>query len=161
VLWEIPLFYHKQHHENVSILLGHLYRAAADFPQNWIHGTDDNPILDLAKATKTAMHTWAERTNFFDEHGKLLKDGREMSDVMWKIIVQAFKYSAQHTSTIDPNESLNDFLEKKVEEEFSGEEASRKKKVLMQVGLPRAQISSSKCVASCLYSRHVSRVNDP
>jgi hypothetical protein len=101
------------------------------------------------------MHTWAE-TKLFDEDCKLLKDGREMSDVMWKITVQAFKYSAQNTSTIDPNESLNNFFEKKVEEEFSGEETSRKKKVLMQVGVLRAQISSSKCVASCIYSLDMS-----
>jgi len=104
-----------------------------DLGPNWIHGTDDNPILDLAKATKTATHTWGEETRVFDENGTLLEDGREISDVMWKIIVLAFKHSAQNTTRIDPKESLNDFFERRVEEEFSGEEASRKKKVLMQM----------------------------
>jgi hypothetical protein len=43
------------------------------------------------------------------------------------------RYSAQNTSTIDPDESLKDFFEKKVFEEFSGEENSDKKKTLMQM----------------------------
>ncbi|KAE9375666.1 FAD/NAD(P)-binding domain-containing protein [Stipitochalara longipes BDJ] len=108
---------------------GHL----VDLGPNWIHGTDHNPILDLAKATKTEMHTWGEQLRVFGEDGELLKEGREISDVMWKIIAQAFKYSAQNASTIDPNESLKDFFEKNVLDEFPGEKHSDKKKILMQM----------------------------
>jgi hypothetical protein len=100
---------------------------------NWIHGTDGNPILDLANATSTATHTWGEELNVFGEDGKLLKDGKEINNVMWKIIAEAFKYSAQNTSTIDPNESLNDFFKGKAEEYFGGEGESDKKKILMQM----------------------------
>jgi monoamine oxidase len=104
-----------------------------DLGPNWIHGTNHNPILNLAKSTKTAMHTWGEELKVFGEDGTLLKEGREITDIMWKIIAQAFKYSAQNTSTIDPNESLKDFFEKKLVEEFPEKRDSDKKKILMQM----------------------------
>jgi monoamine oxidase len=112
-----------------SLPSGHL----VDLGPNWIHGTDHNPILDLAKRTKTAMHTWGEALQVFGENGNLLKDGKEISDVMWKIIAQAFRYSSQNTSTVDPNESLKDFFEKKILEELSEDRDSDKKKILMQM----------------------------
>jgi monoamine oxidase len=112
-----------------SLPSGHL----VDLGPNWIHGTDHNPILDLAKITKTAMHTWGEELQVFGENGDLSKEGKEIANVMWKIIAQAFKYSAQNTSTIDPNESLNDFFEKKALDEFPAERDSDKKKILMQM----------------------------
>ena len=108
---------------------GHL----VDLGPNWIPGTDHNPMLDLAKATKTALHSWGEELRIFDENGGLLKEGKEISNVMWKIIAQAFKHSAQNVSTIDPNESLMNFFEKKILEEFPGEGHSDKKKTLMQM----------------------------
>jgi hypothetical protein len=108
---------------------GHL----VDLGPNWIHGTDHNPILDLAKTTKTAMHTWGEKFKVFGADGNLLGEGREYNDAMWKIIAQAFKYSAQNTSTINPNESLKDFFEKKLLEEFPGQADLDKKEILMQM----------------------------
>ena len=108
---------------------GHL----VDLGPNWIHGTDYNPILDLAKTTKTAMHTWGEKLKVFGADGSLLDEGKEYNDLMWKIIAQAFKYSAQNTSTINPNESLKDFFEKKLLEEFPGQADLDKKKILMQM----------------------------
>ena len=108
---------------------GHL----VDLGPNWIHGTDYNPILDLAKTTKTAMHTWGEKLKVFGADGSLLGEGKEYNDLMWKIIAQAFKYSAQNTSTINPNESLKDFFEKKLLEEFPGQADLDKKKILMQM----------------------------
>jgi phytoene dehydrogenase-like protein len=111
---------------------GHL----VDLGPNWIHGTDHNPILDLAKSTKTAMHTWGEQLQVFGEAGKLLDEGKEISEVAWKIIAQAFKHSAQNTSTINPDESLKDFFEQKVQEEFPGEADSDKRRMVMQMAEP-------------------------
>jgi hypothetical protein len=86
----------------------------------------------LAKATKTTMHSWGEEFNVFGEDGSLLKEGKEIGHVMWKIIAQAFKHSALNSATIDPNESLKDFFEQKIQEEFpEGEE--EKRKILMQM----------------------------
>jgi phytoene dehydrogenase-like protein len=107
---------------------GHL----VDLGPNWIHGTDHNPILDLAKNTKTAIHSWGEEFNVFSEDGSLLKEGKKIGHVMWKIIAQAFKHSALNSATIDPDESLKDFFEQKILEEFP-EEGEEKRKILMQM----------------------------
>lgn len=53
-----------------------------------------------------------------------------MSDVLWGIIVQAFKHSAANTSTIDPKESLYDFFVKKVPEAFPTDSESQRKIIL-------------------------------
>lgn len=105
-----------------------------DLGPNWIHGTDHNPILDLAKETGTATHLWGEKVNIFDENGDLLPDGRELGDTMWSIIVQAFKHSGKNTSHIESKESLYDFFVEKLQEIVpSGEEAERKRKVVLQL----------------------------
>lgn len=98
-----------------------------------IHGTDHNPILDLAKQTNTATHTWGENVTVFSEDGKILEDGRSLSDTMWGIIVQAFKYSAENTATIDSKESLHDFFEKKAQEALSDAEDSERRRIIMQM----------------------------
>jgi len=98
-----------------------------------IHGTDHNPILDLAKQTNTATHTWGENVTVFGEDGKILEDGRSLSDTMWGIIVQAFKHSAENTSNIDPKESLHDFFETKVQEALPGAEDSERRRIIMQM----------------------------
>ncbi|KZF24139.1 FAD/NAD(P)-binding domain-containing protein [Xylona heveae TC161] len=94
--------------------LGHL----VDLGPNWIHGTDHNPILDLARETKTALHSWGERQSLFDEEGNLVDDQRatHYSEVVWSIIADAFKYSNEHSATIEPSESLMDFFKQKTRE---------------------------------------------
>jgi hypothetical protein len=53
---------------------------------------------------------------------------------MWGIIVQAFKYSAENTSTIDPGRSLHDFFKEKVVEEFPDEiNQDLQRKIVMQM----------------------------
>lgn len=108
--------------------------AILDHGANWIHGTEDNPILDIAKQTQTATHTWDDNVNVFDERGELLADGRQLGNEMWGIIVQAFKYSAQNTSEIDPLRSLFDFFEEKVLEVITtGDNIERRRKLVLQL----------------------------
>ncbi|KAF4637567.1 hypothetical protein G7Y89_g515 [Cudoniella acicularis] len=115
--------------QQATLSTGHL----VDLGPNWIHGTEHNPILDLAKETSTATHTWEEKVNVFGEDGKPL-EGRSLSDDMWGIIVQAFKHSAKNTSVIDPEESLHDFFIEKVNEIYPGEgELEIKRKLVMQM----------------------------
>jgi hypothetical protein len=105
-----------------------------DLGPNWIHGTDDNPILDLAKETCTPTHTLGEQTNIFDKNGKTLQGGNQLMETMWGIIVQAFKHSGENTANIDPEESLYDFFIKKSQELFTGEDDSeQKRKMLLQM----------------------------
>ncbi|TVY84548.1 putative polyamine oxidase [Lachnellula suecica] len=109
---------------------GHL----VDLGPNWIHGTESNPILDLTKETSTPTHTWEEQVNIFDENGKVLQNGSSLTEAMWGIIVQAFKYSAQNTANIDPKKSLHDFFLEKVQETLPGEENSeQQRKIVMQM----------------------------
>ncbi|KAH7407511.1 hypothetical protein BKA64DRAFT_572123 [Cadophora sp. MPI-SDFR-AT-0126] len=104
-----------------------------DLGANWIHGTESNPIMDLAKLTNTPTHGWGESFNVFDEDGKPLKDGKRLNEALWGIIMQAFKYSADNTATIDPKESLHDFFLEKVHEMFRTEEESRERETMLQM----------------------------
>lgn len=52
---------------------------------------------------------------------------------MWLILKQAFKHSAENTSTIEPNESLLDFFSMKVKETFPNDDESSQRKVLLQM----------------------------
>ena len=85
---------------------------------NWIHGTDNNPILDIAKQTQTAAGDYETETYIFDEDGNLLptKEAGKYTGLMWNIIGDAFKHSNSLGQNIAKDESLLDFFEKKVKE---------------------------------------------
>ncbi|KAK6864309.1 hypothetical protein PG990_006256 [Apiospora arundinis] len=87
-----------------------------DLGPNWIHGTNDNPILDIANQTNTTVGTWDTESYLFDEAGKLLSlaDGEVYSTLMWEIIQDAFRHSNKNTATISPDESLWDFFQVEV-----------------------------------------------
>ncbi|KAG9236213.1 hypothetical protein BJ875DRAFT_372548 [Amylocarpus encephaloides] len=107
---------------------------SVDLGPNWIHGTEHNPILDLARGTNTPTHTWAENVNVFGEDGKILEGGKSTHEVMWGIIVQAFKYSADNTSDIDPESSLRDYFIEKLQETYpGGGEAKERRRIVMQM----------------------------
>lgn len=79
---------------------------------NWIHGTNNNPILDLAKETHSITCSIGEASAIIDQTGNRLDDqkARELTEVMWGIIADAFKYSHE-ADDISPNRSLKDFFE--------------------------------------------------
>jgi hypothetical protein len=52
---------------------------------------------------------------------------------MWGIIVQAFKHSAENSSTIDPQESLHDFFTVKVKDIFPEDSSAEQRKIVMQM----------------------------
>lgn len=89
-----------------------------DAGPNWIHGTESNPILHIAKQTNTTTNTWDTGSYVFNEDGELYngKDGEEYSAMMWDIVQEAFKYSNKHSADIHPNESLLDFFKTKLVE---------------------------------------------
>ncbi|KAF5001682.1 hypothetical protein FGRMN_849 [Fusarium graminum] len=112
---------------------GHL----ADIGPNWIHGTDDNPMLDLAKQTNTAFGDWDSTSCVFTESGELLslKDGEKYSTIMWGIVQDAFKHSNSNSQNIDSKESLHDFFTQRVAEKVPSSEADheRKRSIVMQI----------------------------
>lgn len=89
-----------------------------DVGPNWIHGTDDNPILDIAKATHTATGTFSGASYVFGADGALYgaDEGERFSTLMWDIVQAAFKHSNKHSAEIDPHESLLDYFRVKVVE---------------------------------------------
>jgi hypothetical protein len=86
---------------------------------NWIHGTDDNPILDLARLTGTLTHRWNEKTQIYDEDGNYLseKEAELYSEIFWNIIIDAFKYS-ESALEIPPSKSLFDYFKTRIEAIF-------------------------------------------
>lgn len=87
-----------------------------DAGPNWIHGTSDNPILDIAKQTNTPVGTWDTDTYLFDDKGDAvpLAEAEYYSTMMWNIIEGAFRHSNQNCTSISPNESLWDFFQVEV-----------------------------------------------
>lgn len=89
-----------------------------DAGPNWIHGTESNPILDIAKRTNTAVGSWDTGSYVFNEDGELydVDEGEKYSAMMWDIVQEAFKHSNRHSAEIDPGESLLDFFKTKLVE---------------------------------------------
>lgn len=84
-----------------------------DAGPNWIHGTSDNPILEIAKKTNTAIGTWDSTTSVFDDAGNALSqtEAEVYSTIMWEIVEAAFRHSNQHSASLKTDESLWDFFQ--------------------------------------------------
>ncbi|KAF2169876.1 hypothetical protein M409DRAFT_64858 [Zasmidium cellare ATCC 36951] len=115
--------------------LGHL----VDLGPNWIHGSNDNPIMKIAHETGTKLHAWDEEAIVYDPEGKPLEDKEveQHNALLWDdgLIAAAFKYSNEYYDSIDPQRSLFDFFSEKVESLFEDEPADiakRKRKTLLQ-----------------------------
>lgn len=108
-----------------------------DIGPNWIHGTNNNPILDIAKNNGIAMHSWDTGSLVFDENGGLhpTEDGEKHSGMMWGIVQDAFKHSNKHSAEIDPRESLFDFFKTRIVEVIpeTTEDWQRKREVVLQM----------------------------
>ncbi|KAF2792339.1 amine oxidase [Melanomma pulvis-pyrius CBS 109.77] len=107
---------------------------------NWIHGTESNPILDLAKQTNTMTMTWDERQSVFDHLGNQMSEEKaaEGTELVWTIIGEAMKHSNEDSATIPVDKSLYNFFEEKVDKMFPAmvegdSEAKRKKETILQM----------------------------
>ncbi|KAF2503265.1 FAD/NAD(P)-binding domain-containing protein [Lophium mytilinum] len=96
--------------------LGHL----VDLGPNWIHGTDDNPMLDLAKETGTVTNAWDGRQAYFDHLGHRVPDkvSAEVTELVWGVIEEAMQFSNAEAKSIPSKESLMDFFREKVKDLF-------------------------------------------
>ncbi|KKY27629.1 putative flavin containing amine oxidase [Phaeomoniella chlamydospora] len=95
---------------------------------NWIHGTEHNPIMNLAEKTNTILHRFDGRMTIFDSDGAPMTnhDAQEVFDSTWKIIEQAFEYSDRNKDSIEPSISLFDFFKDQVPKVTSDLEKQRK-----------------------------------
>ena len=94
---------------------GHLM----DMGANWIHGTVNNPIMELAEKTGTVVISPEERQALFDKQGERRTDAEavELSSTIWEMVVYAFKYSDEHSADIDTKTSLFDFFQLKFDQD--------------------------------------------
>ncbi|KAK5124710.1 hypothetical protein LTR85_001423 [Meristemomyces frigidus] len=103
--------------------LGH----TVDLGPNWIHGTNNNPILQIAKQTGTQLHAWDEEQAIIDTDGTPLdpQEANQYAQALWDdgVIADAFRYSNQNHDFIDPERSLYDFFAEKAEAMFTTEAA--------------------------------------
>ena len=86
---------------------------------SWIHGTDNNPIFDLANLVGATTFSPPERgLSFYDETGSPLAMDKaaECSGLLWSMVDDAYKYSNDNCSSIPSNKSLLDFFEVKLKE---------------------------------------------
>jgi hypothetical protein len=79
---------------------------------NWVHGTEGNPIVQLAGEVATRIKPLGEQTQIWGPSGDAVDDERaeQLNDVIWNIISEAFGYSNKHCAEIPPNLSLKDFF---------------------------------------------------
>jgi hypothetical protein len=106
---------------------------------NWIHGTDDNPIMQIARDTKTKLHAWDEEQSVIDSKGNPMDptEAGEYGRLLWDdgLIAAAFKYSNENSKSIPASRSLYDFFEEKAQDLFMDlptDEAQRKRLGLLQ-----------------------------
>ncbi|OQO10015.1 hypothetical protein B0A48_04370 [Cryoendolithus antarcticus] len=119
-----------------SNALGHV----VDLGPNWIHGTDDNPIMKLAQQTGTQLHSWDEEHQaVFDAEGLEVDpvEAAEFTRLIWDdgLVAAAFKYSNEHGSEIPASTSLYDFFVERAAKLFTdldAEAASRKRERFLQ-----------------------------
>ena len=108
-----------------------------DIGPNWIHGTNDNPMLDLAEKTKTAVSSWDARSYVFDESGSLFQvdEGERYAGIMWDIVQDAFKHSNAETASIPSSKSLADFFQEQVAVKIPESEPdfARKRQIVVQM----------------------------
>lgn len=111
---------------------GHL----VDIGPNWVHGTEENPMMDLATETGTATTSWDGKMVIVNEDGSIIdeKEGDEVSGLMWEIVQEAFRHSNRHGDATDPDESLLDFFAKRVVEKIpdTTEDYERKRANVLQ-----------------------------
>lgn len=110
----------------------------SDSGPNWIHGTKDNAIYEIAKKTATIFHSWEEEQTVFDPQGNIVNrdEAAEYAELLWDdgIIADAFRRSKESNESIHPDRSLYDFFVQKAERIFRNEPedvAKRKRETLL------------------------------
>ncbi|EJT76006.1 hypothetical protein GGTG_05931 [Gaeumannomyces tritici R3-111a-1] len=88
-----------------------------DMGPNWIHGSDDNPIVRLSNATGTTLSKMGQDMLLYDDQGRIVSD--EASNVVlktvWALLEEAFLYSNRNSEQIDPDLNLEDFFRDKLD----------------------------------------------
>ncbi|TGZ82332.1 amine oxidase [Ascodesmis nigricans] len=89
-----------------------------DLGPNWVHGTDQNPIIPLSERAKSTLHEFGHLCPIIGPDGNRLdqKEADELMNRMWGIIDEATHHSKAHWSSIAADLSLYDYTVQKVSE---------------------------------------------
>ena len=112
---------------------GRLYQSdklgpLVDLGANWIHGTQDNPIVKLACTANTVMSACGSVYSIYDTNGTWLDsdDAKSLYDEVWNILHKAYKYSSENSNSIDPSAKMSDFFQATIGNETYNEETRTK-----------------------------------
>ena len=100
---------------------------------NFIHGVQDNTILQLARETGTQLHEWDESEAVIADGSLLAPDVvEEAVRILWTdILGAAFAHSAAHSQTIPPQRSLHEYAEERLASLFPHDDAAEWKRRLV------------------------------
>ena len=81
-----------------------------------MHGTEDNPVADLAIAAGIDMRTIPEETMVFSPSGSVVDSEKVDAglNLVWQLISNAFRESNQRGATIDSKTSLKDYFQEQL-----------------------------------------------
>ncbi|KAK3320464.1 flavin-containing amine oxidase [Cercophora scortea] len=95
-----------------------LLDQSVDMGPNWVHRTDDNPVLKIAQKTNTQLCAAQDTMHVFESDGTIMPPDLAASglETVWEFIEDAFKYSNEACLDISPDLTLKDFFRKKLAE---------------------------------------------
>ncbi|EEQ30036.1 conserved hypothetical protein [Microsporum canis CBS 113480] len=84
----------------------------SDRGPNWIHGTTNNPLVEISQRSGTVTDSWEGPQATFDTAGRPLDPAlcARVADFMWTTIDRAFTLSQKDSASIPPGKSLLDFF---------------------------------------------------
>ncbi|EGD95596.1 flavin containing amine oxidase [Trichophyton tonsurans CBS 112818] len=86
--------------------------VSVDLGPNWIHGTRNNPLVEISELSGTVTDSWEGLQTTFDTDGRLLDPARsaKVADFIWTTIDRAFTLSQKDCANIPASKSLLDFF---------------------------------------------------
>ncbi|KAK6385871.1 hypothetical protein LTS17_001443 [Exophiala oligosperma] len=106
-----------------------------DMGPNWIHGTKGNPIMTMAEATNSVVTAPDEAGGaLYDSNGHRRSDDEavSLSEKVWEMVVDAFKYSDENSTSIDPQRSLFEHFSEQIDKANPKVDAKRKTDLLAE-----------------------------
>lgn len=84
--------------------------------------------MQLARDTKTVLHTWNGKTQIYDKNGQALDSAKadQLSDLVWETFDEALKFSEENGDKIPETLSLYDFFAQKAKELFPDQPEDQK-----------------------------------
>lgn len=92
-----------------------------DMGASWIHGTEGNPFVELARKLMTETVACGAVSSIFDTEGRYMepKLAERLYEEVWEILDEASEYSKTHYPDIPLEASLKTFVDGKVKKRGS------------------------------------------